>query len=227
MRREEILACHDVAVKYLRLGFSVVPLRRGEEAPALPEKDWQEFREEPMTEDLAFILWCCDFPGADVGIVTGRVSNLCVLVVEDEAAFRAFAAGRTLPVTPTVVTPTGTHFWFCPPENTTIPTCTLAKGVVLRGEGSFVPAPTSPRDVGGEYRWAPGRSIDDVPLALLPDWILEQLPPQDSSPSCDLPGSPEGAGDCGHPTNSEGSADDGDENLGENPTSQRRGEKKW
>ena len=182
---------------------------------------------ERYNSAVKYLRWCYDFPGADVGIVTGRVSGLCVLVVEDEAAFKAFATGKTLPVTPTVVTPTGTHYWFCLPENITIPTCTLAHGVELRGEGSFVPVPTHPKDLGGEYQWALGRSIDDVPLAPLPDWILEELPPQDSSPPCDLPDIPEGEGDCGHPTNSEGCADDGDGNLGENPTSQRRGEKKW
>src|SRR5690606_24923780 len=53
-----------------------------------------------------------------------------------------------------------------------------APGLTLRAATGYVVAAGSLHASGRRYRWAPGLSPDDVPLAPLPGWLLEAANPR-------------------------------------------------
>jgi bifunctional DNA primase/polymerase-like protein len=94
--------------------------------------------------------WWKYWPDANVGILTGRRSNLIVLDVDprhggDDALAAFVAEHGPLPETVAVLTGGGgLHYYFaCPPGDGAIKSFTLAPGLELKGDGTFVVAPPS------------------------------------------------------------------------------------
>jgi hypothetical protein len=94
--------------------------------------------------------WWSGWPSANVGILTGRRSNLVVLDVDprhggDQALQELIAEHEPLPHT--VVARTGgggCHYYFaCPPGDGPVKSVTLANGLELKADGTFVVAPPS------------------------------------------------------------------------------------
>jgi len=109
------------------------------------------------------------------GIQTGRFNGIFVVDLDVKPdkngvdAFVALAAGRSIPNTLGVLTPSGgVHLYFRLPPDVYVPKTigVLALGVDIVGEGGFVVGPGSPHRIGGIYQEVPG------PLADPPDWLL-------------------------------------------------------
>ncbi|MCA3266296.1 MAG: bifunctional DNA primase/polymerase, partial [Azospirillum sp.] len=130
------------------------------------------------------------FPFANIGIATGRLSGFWVLDVDkhsDKAEADGFArlqalmdANGKLPPTPTVTTPRGgLHIYLKVPPDFDIlnKAGILGLGLDSRSSGGYIIAPPSVRaDRGGfSYGWLEGLSLQDVPIADTPDWMLELL----------------------------------------------------
>ncbi len=119
--------------------------------------------------------WWRQWPDANVGVVTGRVSGLAVVDIDprnggDEALGALEAQSGLLAVTPEVRTGGGgRHLWFS--TESEIPTVVLAAGVDLKAEGGMVVAPPSLHVSGRRYVWRPGGGPDDLDLEPLPQWI--------------------------------------------------------
>ncbi|MBA3332752.1 MAG: bifunctional DNA primase/polymerase [Actinobacteria bacterium] len=106
---------------------------------------------EQATADSALIAgWWRGWPNANVGILTGRRSNLVVLDVDprhdgDRALQELIAENGPLPKT--VVARTGGdgwHYYFaCPPGDAPVKSFTIAGGLELKADGTFVVAPPS------------------------------------------------------------------------------------
>lgn len=141
-------------------------------------------------------------PSGGYGIQTGKFNGIFVVDLDVKpdrdgvAALLALAAGRPIPDTLSVLTPSGgVHLYFRLPTNTHVPTAhgVLAPGVDVKGEGGFVVGPGSPHRLGGVYREEPGELADP------PDWLLELVsrapepprPPATAHRTVD-PASPEG-----------------------------------
>lgn len=176
-------------------GFAVFPLRPGTKTPAV-RRDW----EGQATTDAARLREIVR-PAANVGIACGP-SRLLVLDLdvaketahpgEDSAAdndsaprhgaeaLRALAAGRELPATLTVATPTGgRHLYYRAPHGFRLRNTVGRLGPLIdtRAEGGYVVGPGSVVD-GRCYR-----VTADLPVAPLPSWLLRELrelnrPPQ-------------------------------------------------
>jgi hypothetical protein len=175
-------------------GFAVFPLRPGTKTPAV-RRDW----EGQATTDAARLREIVR-PAANVGVACGP-SRLLVLdldVAKDLAqpgadpaeegdsprhgadALRALAAGRDLPATLTVATPTGgRHLYYRAPEGFRLRNTVGRLGPLIdtRAEGGYVVGPGSVVD-GRSYR-----VTADLPVAPLPGWLLRELrelnrPPQ-------------------------------------------------
>ena len=74
----------DIALEYLESGWSVIPLSNEEKHPLVK---WKKFQKEyPTTDDLE--RWWEAWPDADVGIITGAISGLCVVDADNEALDR-------------------------------------------------------------------------------------------------------------------------------------------
>ena len=155
-------------------GWSFFILPRGQKQPSRSWKDYQSAKPTPAQ--------VADWQGelANVGIVTGRLSNLLVIDV-DSAEAQAIIDEMDLPATPTVRTAKGRHYYFKHPAAEVRNKVNL-KGarLDLRGEGGYVVGPGSQHPDGEIYSWEV--SPDDCPIADLPQTVLEQLMPTAKNP---------------------------------------------
>jgi hypothetical protein len=122
--------------------------------------------------------WYRQWPDANVGIVTGEISNLIVLDVDPKHGGDASLEGlerRYGPLPVTVESRTGgggRHLYFAHPGQFVRNRVGLAQGIDLRGDGGYIVAPPSIHPTGGSYAWLPGRSPEELPRAPLPRWLL-------------------------------------------------------
>jgi hypothetical protein len=172
----------------------VFPLRPGTKVPAV-RRDW----EGQATADAARLRQIVR-PGANVGVACGP-SGLLVLDLDvakeapgtepdpDEPrhgaeALRALAAGRELPPTLTVATPTGgRHLYYRAPRGLRLRNTAGRLGPLIdtRAEGGYVVGPGSIID-GRSYR-----VIADIPIASPPHWLLRELQALNAPPVVPAP----------------------------------------
>lgn len=168
------LSILDAALRYLSLGWSVIPLRPRQKQPLVRWQSYQQTR--PSIEQVKE--WFSDHPDANVGIVTGALSGLVVVDVDPahggEDSLVELERGRqALPHTVEALTGGGgRHIYLRHPGGTVPNKVGLAPGIDVRGDGGMVVAPPSVHPSGGHYEWAPARHPDDVQLAAMPVWFL-------------------------------------------------------
>lgn len=157
---------HLVAAAYRAAGFSLVPVRPGRKSP--PLLDWTEFESRhPSYEEIKE--WWALWPEANIAIVTGTISNLSVIDV-DEASGGVKSLqqkGYTFPETRVHKTPAGYHLLY--EHNAALHTgAGFLKGVDCRSDGGYIIAPPS-RSEKGHYRVFKDRPI--IPLFDAPDFL--------------------------------------------------------
>lgn len=156
-------------------GLYVHPLKPRDKAPML--KGWLG----KATTDVSRIeQWGEDYPDANIGIVPGAASG--VMIMDCDLRHGANASLEQLkrqygelPLTWSVVTPNGWHFYFKHPGGQLRSYNSLAPGIEIKSEGSNVVGPGSLHPSGLSYRWQPACSPDEVALAEAPSWLLEVL----------------------------------------------------
>jgi len=160
------------AVKdYCKKKFSVIPLEPRGKKPAISA--WKDYQNERMPEKKLLRYFEAD-PDRNVGIVTGKASGIVVVDLDSKEA-REFAKKNGFPDTPTVKTARGYHYYYAHPGNRTVRNATNllgVRGLDLRGDGGIVVAPPSIHETGVKYKWVKGKSLDDLPLAPLPQILL-------------------------------------------------------
>lgn len=164
---------NEAIKKYSELGFSVIPvgvnfdLKSGKHIKK-PLIKWQQYQNKKLShEELQQVF--SRYSKAGVGIVTGKISSMLVLDIDDLESLDL----TLIPDTPTVRTISGgLHAYFKYPQGFEIKSTTgLKPGVDIRAEGGFVVAPpTSAGD--NSYKWENGL---DVPIADVPDWLMDLL----------------------------------------------------
>lgn len=164
-----------IACGYLGRGWSVVPVKPREKMPLVAWRDYQD--RLPTRQEVAD--WFGRWPDANIGIVTGQVSNLVVLDIDprhggDASLNRLALRYDRLPPTLTVQTGGGgRHFYFTAlAEPAALPSRVgLAEGIDVRAEGGMVVAPPSVHPSGRRYKWV---SCGDVrqDAAPLPRWLV-------------------------------------------------------
>ena len=158
------------ALYYLRRGFSVVPVRRGEKIPAVP---WHQYQHRRAT--LAEIEdWFTD-PTMGVGIVTGAISN--IIVLDFDGSLGAETEAQILPrigVGPVALTGGGgAHRIMAHPGRKVFTRTGVLPGMDVRGDGGFIVAPPSVHASGRQYSWDVDFHIDDYGLPTLTDSLTE------------------------------------------------------
>jgi hypothetical protein len=158
------------ALYYLRRGFSVVPVRRGEKIPAVP---WHQYQHRRAT--LAEIEdWFTD-PTMGVGIVTGAISN--IIVLDFDGSLGAETEAQILPrigVGPVALTGGGgAHRIMAHPGRKVFTRTGVLPGMDVRGDGGFIVAPPSVHASGRQYSWDVDYHIDDFGLPTLTDSLTD------------------------------------------------------
>ena len=128
--------------------------------------------------------WWAKWPRANIGICTGRQSNLLVLDVDprnggDETLKQLIAQYGKLPETPLCATGGGGwHYYFQHPgaiqlggKDSRYP------GLDVKGNGGYVAAPRSGHYSGGVYHWL--NDWRTTALAPVPDWLLQLIRKED------------------------------------------------
>lgn len=157
----------NAALEYLARGLSVIPVGRDKK----PLTRWEEFQKRlPSVDEIRG--WYTQNPGAGVGIVTGKISGLCVVDVDDPDRAKPVLE-ELIPdslLIPTASTPRGgQHLFFqCPDENLSN-NVGVVPGCDLRANGGYIVAPPSIGATGKQYKWLPGLSIAEVQAPSLPE----------------------------------------------------------
>jgi len=149
----------NFALKYLNLGFSVIPLKPKLKEPLIP---WIEFQKRRATEQ-EIKSWFQKWPDANIGIITGAISQVVVVDLDGE---EGLAQAPSLGLTSTIVSVTGNgkHLWFKLATSSTVVgnAVKLHPGVDIRGEGGYVVAPPSIHENGKRYRWLRPLNIKEL-----------------------------------------------------------------
>ncbi|MBL8798265.1 MAG: bifunctional DNA primase/polymerase, partial [Planctomycetia bacterium] len=120
---------------------------------------------------------------ANIGIATGKGSNLFVLDVDGEVGKQTLAQwtqeNEPLPLTPLVQTGRGMQYFFQHVPGMSINADATAK-IDYRGEGGYVIAPPSRHRNGNTYTWLVPM---ETPLAEAPAWLVQKLKEQKAKPT--------------------------------------------
>jgi hypothetical protein len=158
----------EAALMYLDMGYNVMPLRPDNKKPYL--HSWlplQDDRVQPHEVDS----WWMEWPRANVGIITGKISNLLVFDLDSDDA-RDYVKSRGVPMTPIAKTAKGVHIYLQYPPVLVGNQSDAKLGMDIRGEGGYVVAPPSIHETGVEYIWTK-RHLWNTPMALMNQWMSD------------------------------------------------------
>ena len=174
---------------YHERGWVVIPQIPGEKRPPIKWKPYQTHR--PTAAELQS-WWTC-WPNAGVVLIAGPLSGVFVVDVDGTEAHEALLQHLgNEPLAPKVLSgsrqPNRYHLFFrCPVGiNTKAKATPWHPKLEFRGNRSLAVLPPSLHRSGNWYAWAPGRSLDDLPMPELPAEIIASLQPV-PRPSCPRP----------------------------------------
>jgi KaiC/GvpD/RAD55 family RecA-like ATPase len=145
----------NAALKYCKMGFSVIPLRPKEKLPLFP---WAEYQKRRASES-EIRKWWTDYPHANVGIVTGTISGVAVVDLDGPIGIRN-GIQLKLPNTATSITGAGRQLFYKYREGVCSSVSKIAEKVDVRGEPGYVVAPPSVHPNGKRYQWLPGSVLN-------------------------------------------------------------------
>ena len=140
----------DAALSLLRKGKPVFPVDQTKK----PLVAWKQYQDQVPTRQEVTSCWT-QWPEANIGMATGRLSGLMVVDCDSEEAAKRFIesypeARRTLQAQ----TGRGAHFYFCFEDGITNDAGKLlGPGIDIRGQGGFVIVPPSIHANGKAYQW--------------------------------------------------------------------------
>lgn len=149
-----------------KLGLSVIPVKPDKR----PFEKWEQYQKERATA-TQIKRWWEKYPNANIGLVTGKVSGICVVDIDTEEGMEAIREYIPKDIkTPACTTPKGgQHWYFNQPLEDMGNNARAIPGCDFRGEGGYVLAPPSVNDKGTHYKWLEGLKITDLSLGLLPE----------------------------------------------------------
>ncbi len=179
-RRKNQPDCLAAALRYLERNWAVIPIEPRGKRPLV---SWLEFQSRCPTQ-AEVMRWFEQRPNANVGIVTGAVSGVVVLDVDErhggfESLSQLEILHGPLPLTAEALTGGGgRHLYFTHPGGIVHNRVAVAPGIDVRGDGGCVVAPPSLHPCGRPYAWARARSPEEAALAAPPRWLLHLLQPE-------------------------------------------------
>jgi len=154
--------------KYVEFGYSVIPLKPKDKRPQISWTEYQKRRAniEEIKE------WFRTNPDINIGIVTGKISNLVVLDVDGKEGMRTLRKNHCeIPETTKVKTGKGYHYYFKYPKGSEVGNFVgILPSVDIRGEGGYIVAPPSIHSTGVKYEWLRFCEPKEIP-----DWLLKLI----------------------------------------------------
>ncbi len=176
------------ALWYCRNGKSVIPVRQDKK----PLIKWERYQQQP-SEEAELRDWWRRWPDANVGLVTGAISDLTVVDCDTREGIESVEGSLSdATAIPTATTPRGGRHYYFKHQGGISNRAGVLKGVDVRTDGGYIIVPPSRNELGC-YAWMPGCKISDVPPAVLPESLLIKMQTslrslggskEDSSPAC-------------------------------------------
>jgi len=177
-----VIIMRNAIQDYVRRGYSLVPLKAI--APAPGEKKWKkkpiikwEDRKNKAPDEMEVMSEFKKFPNALIGCVTGRVSGICTLDIDDDEG--RILANKLIPdslLVPTFTTMSGgLQMIFQNPDPSIPGKVRFLPGLDYRGEGSLTILPPSHNANGGKYSWLDGLSLNEVEPPSMPSALSRAL----------------------------------------------------
>lgn len=151
------------ALKYAELGWSVLPMRPADDphkdgGTKVPYVKWKRYQTTRASEKTIRRWFNDQFPKAQIGIATGKVSGVAVLDFDSPDSLDAFRAQFELPDTISQTTGRkggGFHYFFKYPSNGTPIRSKgdLLPDLDLRADGGLVVLAPSKHKSGNLYKW--------------------------------------------------------------------------
>lgn len=152
------------------LSYSVIPVGHDKK----PLVKWEQFQKRIATEEEIKVWWT-KFPEANIGIVTGLVSGIAVIDIDEPDTAKPILA-ELIPdslVFPICKTPSGgEHWYFACTDSKLTNNARLVAGADLRANGGFVVAPPSINGKGKAWKWVEGLKPSKIALPYLPESYL-------------------------------------------------------
>ena len=176
----------EIALSYLNKGLAVIPVK----SPAMikshmdqkelirqckiPLIGWKEFQSRlPTEQEVAE--WFDKWPDANIGIITGRISNLVVFDLDSESAVEYAENEGGFPDTVKVKTGKGHHVYMQYPGFEVRGSVNKELDIDIRADGGYAVAPPSMHGSGHVYEWEPGYSIHEIDPASCSPWTVDYL----------------------------------------------------
>ena len=176
----------DIALQYQKMGLSVIPLKSPSMVSSgLPPKQfireckiplvsWKEFQtRHPTVEEVTE--WFNKWPEANIGIVTGKISNLVVFDLDSDHAVQYANDEGGFTNTPKVKTGKGYHFYMKYPGFEVRNDVRKDLDIDIRADGGYVVAPPSIHGSGNHYQWEDCSSILDIEPTPCEPWMIDYL----------------------------------------------------
>lgn len=155
------------------LSYSVIPV--GKEKKPLVK--WEQFQKRIASED-EIKAWWQRWPDANVGIVTGLISGIAVIDIDEPELARP-VLDELMPdslVCPVVSTPSGgKHWYFSCTSSEIVNNAKIVPGADLRANGGYVVAPPSINGNGKGWKWVQDLKPSKIALPYLPDAYLKYI----------------------------------------------------
>jgi replicative DNA helicase len=140
----------------------------------IPLIPWKEYQDRHPTEQ-EINQWFDDSPDANIGIITGKISNLVVFDLDSEGAVEYAEDEGGFPDTVKVKTGKGYHIYMQYPGFEVRGSVNKKLDIDIRADGGYVVAPPSVHGSGNIYEWKEGCSIYEIDPAPCTPWMIAYL----------------------------------------------------
>ena len=139
-----------------------------------PITSWKEYQTRlPSKEEVT--RWFTEYPDANIGIITGRVSNLVVFDLDSAEALKYSQERGGFPATVKATSGKGEHHYMKHPGFETRNNVNRKLTIDIRGDGGYIVAPPSIHGSGNQYTWITGSSMFDIEPAECNEWMIDYL----------------------------------------------------
>jgi energy-coupling factor transporter ATP-binding protein EcfA2 len=175
MHEQKEIVMAEEALKYLRRGWSIIPVGAGEDGKSPFLKTWSEYQNRKPTE-IEVKSWWEQWPNANIAVITGRISGISVVDVDCKHGDptepdKITDQGSTKGLPPTLTARSGSggwHFYYKYPDGLSS-RIGIAHLVDIKSDGGYIILPPSLHRSGNRYEWVLIEDLQPFPLGNFPD----------------------------------------------------------
>lgn len=158
------------ALWYASKGMSIIPVGQDKK----PLLKWQKYQQERAGVAL-LKEWWGKWPAANIGIVTGEISGVCVVDIDTDEGRETFNGliSDSLQF-PTANTPKGGQHCYFQHNAGMRNNCRVLPGCDFRGDGGYIIAPPS-ETPKGKYKWLSSAGLHEIEAPPLPGEYIDAV----------------------------------------------------